>query len=525
MSNDIYSYIKENFGIEVTDYQFKRDYIKEPLKKIPRNNFGGLIYEKPFKEDLEYLYNGINITKFDLSKLLKTGQTSLAHWLKEYNIKKNISNRIENTKKSNLKKYGVENVFQLEEIKEKSKETSLEKYGTISYAYTEEAKNRISIKNKEKSKQAKEVRKQTNLEKYGVEHYNNSKKAKQTNLEKYGYEAVSQIHYDKEIFELINDKERLVKYINDNKIVNIVDLAMHLKCVSTSTLGKIVKKYQIEDMFDYCKSIYEKEIKKYINQYYETENNTRKYLNNKEIDIFIPELKIGIEFNGNFWHCEYGKERNYHQDKSKLAESKGIFLYHIFEYEWLEKKDKIINQLNNLLRINQEKIFARKSKKIFLEENHLQGNDSSLIKLGLYYQNELVSLMTFCKPRFNKKYEWELSRFCSKNNCNVIGGASKLWKYFIKKYKPQSIISYSNTAHTRGKLYETLGFNLDSISEPNYVWWKNDFKSLSRYQCQKYKLLQEGFEGNSEAEIMHNRGYYRIYDCGNKVWIWNNMNK
>ena len=133
--------------------------------------------------------------------------------------------------------------------------------------------------------------------------------------------------------------------------------------------------------------------------------------------------------------------------------------------------------------------------------------------------------MTFCKPRFNKKYEWELSRFCSKNNCNVIGGASKLWKYFIKKYKPQSIISYSNTAHTRGKLYETLGFNLDSISEPNYVWWKNDFKSLSRYQCQKYKLLQEGFEGNSEAEIMHNRGYYRIYDCGNKVWIWNNMNK
>ena len=128
--------------------------------------------------------------------------------------------------------------------------------------------------------------------------------------------------------------------------------------------------------------------------------------------------------------------------------------------------------------------------------------------------------MTFVKPRFNKKYEWELSRFCSKNNCNVIGGASKLFKHFVGNYNPTSIISYSNIAHTKGKIYETLGFNLDSISEPNYVWCNNSHDILTRYQCQKHKLLKQGFKGNTEVEIMHNNGFYRIFDCGNKVWIW-----
>ena len=221
---------------------------------------------------------------------------------------------------------------------------------------------------------------------------------------------------------------------------------------------------------------------------------------------------------------------NYHQNKSLLAESKDIFLYHIFEYEWNSAKEKILNQLNNLINLNQNKIYARncvikevdnKEKSNFLELNHMQGNDVSSIKIGLYYNDELVSLMTFVKPRFNKKYQWELSRFCSKAGCNVIGGASKLWNYFIKKYNPKSIISYSNIAHTRGNLYKILGFKLNKISSPNYIWFKNGIIK-PRYQCQKHKLLEQGYTGNSESTIMHNLGYYRIYDCGNKVWKWNN---
>lgn len=299
--------------------------------------------------------------------------------------------------------------------------------------------------------------------------------------------------------------------------------------ISSSTACKYCSKYDIYDMFLKQNSKEEIEILYYINQYFETENNTRKYLDGKEIDIYIPEKKIGIEFNGNYWHNEKFISKQYHQQKSKLAEEQGIFIYHIFEYEWNTKKEQILNQINNLLGLNKVKLHARKceirevneySKVHFLEQNHLQGNDHSSIKLGLYYNNELVSLMTFCKPRFNKNYEWELSRFCSKSGCNVIGGASKLFSYFIKTYTPKSIISYSNIAHTRGNLYKMLGMNLLQISEPNYVWCKNLSDVKTRYQCQKYKLLEQGYIGNSETEIMHNRGYYRIYDCGNKVWIW-----
>ena len=281
---------------------------------------------------------------------------------------------------------------------------------------------------------------------------------------------------------------------------------------------------------DRSQSVPEVDIKNYINQHYKTENNTKKYLDGKEIDIYIPELKIGIEFNGNYWHSEIKKNKIYHQQKSLLAESKGIFLYHIFEYEWDKSKDRIVSQLNNILGINQIKIYARKcvikevsnsEKDTFLEKNHLQGCDKSSIKLGLYYNNELVSIMTFTKPRFNKKYKWELSRFCSKAGTNVIGGASKLFKYFITNYKPENIISYSNIAHTRGRIYNLLGFKLDHISEPNYVWCKGN-SILSRYKCQKHKLLENGYNGYSESTIMHNNKYFKIFDCGNKVWIWKN---
>ena len=294
-----------------------------------------------------------------------------------------------------------------------------------------------------------------------------------------------------------------------------------------SKISKILKQNGISYLSHYSRI--EHNIGNLFSEKFNIQLNTR-ILNGKEIDIYIPEKKIGIEFNGNYWHSEKYLSKNYHQMKSLLAEEKGIFLYHIFEYEWQTKQDKIINQLNNLLSLNDTKIYARKciikevnnqEKKQFLESNHLQGNDCSSIKLGLYYQDTLVSLMTFCKPRFNKKYEWELSRFCCKANTSVIGGASKLFKYFINEYKPKNIISYSDIAKTKGNLYSILGFKLKHIAEPNYVWIKGN-EILTRYQCQKYKLIKQGYKGASETDIMHQRGYNRLYDAGNKVWIWKN---
>ena len=508
--------IYDEYNVDIN--RLNRDYQKNPIKIISRHNHGGIMKELPNKDDAYYLYIELNMTREDLSIIFDRSESNLIKILREMGIKKDIKKVKENTRKNLLKKEGIINVFQRTTVKEQIKNTNLEKYGVEYYSASNECKNKV---------------KTTVLKQYGVENISKldiiKDKIKNTNLERYGVKNPTQKNYTNFQKDILYNENKLFKYIQDNNIINIKELSEKID-IRYRTLWGIINKNNWYHLFDYSKSIAEKEIREYINQFYKTDNNNRQYLNGKEIDIYISKLNIGIEFNGNYYHNEYSKEKKYHQNKSLLAEEKGIFIYHIFEYEWYTKKNLIINQLNNLLKINSQKIGARQciikevnnnEKSVFLNNNHLQGNDSSSIKLGLYYNNELVSIMTFCKPRFNKKYEWELSRFCCKSNCSVIGGASKLFKYFIDNYKPKSIISYSNIAHTKGNLYSTLGFNLESISEPNYVWC-NGHETLSRYKCQKHKLLEQGYTGNSEVEIMHKRGYYRIYDCGNKVWIFNN---
>lgn len=174
--------------------------------------------------------------------------------------------------------------------------------------------------------------------------------------------------------------------------------------------------------------------------------------------------------------------------------------------------------MRNLFGINQTRIFARKcelkkvstnEKNEFLNQNHLQGADRCRLALGLYYKDELVALMTFCKPRFNKKYDWELSRFCCKNNYSVVGAASRLFAHFLQN-TAGSIISYSDISKTRGGLYEKLGFQLKQRSAPGYVWCNAKLDIKSRYQTQM----------KNESQIMREKGYWRIYNCGNKVWVY-----
>jgi hypothetical protein len=258
------------------------------------------------------------------------------------------------------------------------------------------------------------------------------------------------------------------------------------------------------------------------------EENTRKIIAPYELDIYIPEYNLAIEFNGNYWHSEAGgKDKAYHINKTNTCKDKGIQLLHIFEHQWLEKQEIFKSVIANKLGFS-DKIYARKCKvvelkdcKEFLEINHLQGNCPSSIKLGLTYNSELVSVMTFGKPRFNKSYEYELIRFCNKLNTSVVGGASKLLKYFETKYKPRSIVSYANLQWSDGGLYNHLGFTQKEISTPNY-WWIKSAETLTRYQCQKHKLkdlLGDKFNPKlSEKDNMENNGYSRLFDCGNTVF-------
>lgn len=499
------------------------------------------------------LYITQNKSIIEVAKILNVSRNTILRSLYKNQIKKDKDSISLQREKTNLEKYGTKSVAQVPEFKEKIKKTNLKKYGVENPAQLKEVYAKVKKTNLEKYgvkctlelEEVKQKIKQTNLDRYGVENILLSEKyrerIKNTTLEKYGVENPLQ---SKEIRQkikntyLTNNFPNVIKYFADkettedflkknyNEKTTLIQLSKDTG-VSRTVVGQYIHKYGLEDYIEYdCKvSQPEKDIVEYLTSKGITNivQSDRTVLDGKEIDIFLPDYNVGIEFNGDYWHSELKRDKRYHYDKSMLANSKGVFLYHIFSHEWAdeEKRIRILNHLDNILHLNENKIYARKcmirevdvtEKNSFLNENHIQGKDNSTIKLGLYYNDELVSLMTFCYPRFSKKYNWELSRFCSKHNYNVIGGASKLFKYFVDNYMKDGevIVSYSDIAKTTGKIYNTLNFEFVNDADPNYIWWKSDDDYKTRYQCQMV----------NERIIMESNGYIKIYDCGNKVWVF-----
>lgn len=247
-----------------------------------------------------------------------------------------------------------------------------------------------------------------------------------------------------------------------------------------------------------------------------------------EVDLVSHEHKIAIEFNGLYWHSSARKPRDFHLKKTQACAAQGYRLIHIFEDEWLDKKEICKSMLLNAFKKTPVKVFARKCKiqlvsdkdaKTFLSENHLQGACLSKVRLGLFDKNQLVSLMTFganrkCLGNAAAPNEFELLRFCNKINHNVVGGASKLLQYFIANHSPQKITSYCNRNYGTGKLYETLGFVFLHNTSPNYFYVKGT-KKFSRFRFRKDVLVRKGYEPTkTEKEIMNELGFLRIYDCG-----------
>jgi hypothetical protein len=156
--------------------------------------------------------------------------------------------------------------------------------------------------------------------------------------------------------------------------------------------------------------------------------------------------------------------------------------------------------------------------KEFLDRNHIQGSTGHKIAVGLQYENTLVAIMTFGLSRYNKKYQWELVRYCS--NTAVLGGASKLFKYFIDNFKPKSMVSYSDNRWFTGSIYSILGLTQNSTTIGyQYTDYK---KRIDRQHFQKHKLVEQGQDASkSEWEIMQELKYDRIWDCGQICWTIN----
>jgi len=435
-------------------------------------------------------------------------------------------------------KYGVDHIFQLQGIKNKIVETNQNKYGFKSYSMTDDFI--LKVKN-------------TKRNKFDDENYNNRDAAKITSINKYGVDNPSKsIQVINKIHESVNNnfKEKYSKLLSiepDDVIINGVFVDINNYCdihktfeISKSLLYSRLIYHNHENICVKCNpiaensSILESELKNYIKSLNLNlnENNTSLLHNNQEIDVYLPDYKLGIEFNGLYWHSELFKDKNYHLNKTIECEKQGIQLLHVFEDEWLYKKEIVKSIINNKLGIINEKIYARKclireitsnESEDFLNKNHIQGNVNSKIKLGLYYGDELVSVMTFeiaRKNLGNVDYDidyYNLNRFCNKINTNIIGGASKLLSYFIKTYHPKSIISYANRRYSQGSLYEKLGFTKINVNQPTYFYInKNKKNRYHRFTYRKEVMIKLGWydESKTHDEMYYQHDLFKIYDCG-----------
>ena len=437
--------------------------------------------------------------KFDNSKIEKIRKTTLQRYGTEYYTQ--TEEYKEKSKQTSLERYGTESPNQSEIVKNKQRKAFLDNYGVDNYSKTQEFKDRMREinENKDHSESVEKYR-NTCLERYGVDNYSKTEEFKET------YRETMMNNYGVDNYSKTQEfKDFLVEHFNENKR----NFSVHSK----------PEKYLFENI--------------------QTENKVvgNRKLIGKELDIFLPSINLGIEYNGLIWHSSGKSEHKRfnkttdnlkHYQKMLKCESKGIQLFNIFEHEDL---DLWLSMINTKLNIN-KKIYARKCKikelksqetKEFLDYNHIQGYISSKVNLGLYFEDELVSVMTFSKPRFNKNYEYELIRFCSKRNTSVIGGASKLWKYFVTKYNPNSVITYANRRFSNGEIYSKLGFELIGKTEPNYFYFKPS-KKKNFEKIYNYKSIKDlNFDKNiSIDENMYNNEYRKMFDCGNLVFSYKN---
>lgn len=417
-----------------------------------------------------------------------------------------------------------------ESINEKRKLTILEKSNGL---YSNNGQSPLAINSRKiyfennKDDYIEKV-KSTKLCKYGNENYNNSNKTKLTVKEKYGIDNVvhlSQVNQNPNL-DIVKDRtlieQQLINFnysvLNMSKYLNLSITTVH-KYLQIHGITHPKKSYAEYEIIEFLKSIG-------INSIQHT---NRTILNGKEIDIYLPEQNFGIEYNGSYWHSELnGKDKNYHLNKTKLCKEKNLTLLHIWDHEWIEKTELIKSRIKSHLGLNQ-KVFARntivkvvsnKDTIDFLNTNHIQGSCPSSVNLGLYKDNQLIALMTFGKSRYNKKYNWELLRYCSSMNINVTGGASKLLSYF-RNNNNGSIISYCDVMRNKGSLYSQLGFSKLHDSPPSYYYTKDYITFENRVKYQKHKLanLLENYDSNlSEWDNMQANGYDRIWDCGTSVW-------
>ncbi len=452
------------------------------------------------------------------------------------------------TATTNLAKYGERYLMNVEEFRQKSQSTCARRYGGVGMA-SDILRDKIQS---------------TNLEKYGsISPMQNNiikEKAKQTCLSKYGYRSwksspdglkQSASNPDK-LDNYLKFRSDPARFISENfdhtpSCKEIIELTG----VTDTPVYNILINTNNRDLATFHMSTMELQINQLLHELVPNATilrNCRSVITPYELDFYLPEYQFAIECNPTATHNSsfadpWGtacKSYQYHKMKSVMCRDSDVFLFHIFGYEWETRRDVIKSMIRNLLRCNEVKIYARNTSlqivgheegKKFLSENHRQGAVAYSTGLGLYHGGELVSLMCFNKMRStagktadDTSQTYELSRFCNKMNTTVIGSASKLFKYYVNNFQFDKIVSFSDIAHTKGGMYENLGFVKIRESSPSYVWVDLSTEHyLSRVACMKSNLCRTLHDENvdmnlTEREIMESHNYVRVYDSGTIRW-------
>ena len=479
-----------------------------------------------------------NLSQDEISKKIGISQSQVSKVDKKYKIreKKKIENDkkiLEEIKKCDKSYVDIGEMFNVSSayVCKMAKNNGLDRDNKIAKEMREKKIfERYGVKNAQQNKEIREKTHKTNLERYGVEHPAQNKevhnKMDKTNLQKWGskYTTTTQNMKDK-------TKETIQKKYGEK-----YDTIYKVPEVREKAKQTMKERYGVENAWQLPQvklgmsndSKPNKEFEKKLKELgikYQREFSLESYNYDFKVkDNILVEINPSATHNIT-WH-PFNKQipKEYHYNKSKTAEENGYHCIHIWDWD---DQDKIIR----LFLQDKKKIYARdcELKKVeleeaysFLKEYHLQGYANCELALGLYKGNELVSIMTFGKPRYNKNYDYEIIRLCSKYN--VIGGNEKLFKGFTDKIKG-SIISYCDSSKFNGEVYKKLGFTLKKSSISKHWYNIKTGKHIT-----DNLLRQRGFDqlfgtnygkGTSNDELMLEHNFVEVYDCGQSTYIWN----
>jgi len=387
-----------------------------------------------------------------------------------------------------LANYGVHHPMKTDVVKAKQKNTF----------------NKIYGKHPTKNKCVQEKRAKTNLEKYGVKtpaieqsRINHSvKKRKQTTFR----------HYTEHIWP-----KRVQRFKDDLQIETHSEfMGSNYPVIFSHSCGTTWNGYfKPVPVCPNCSASQEElSLRSYLDELgVNYIKNDRAVISPYEIDIFIPELKIGIEMNGAYWHREGGAGLSL-QKKSELAKDKGIGLIHIFDFEWNEKRDVVKSRIRYVLQLTQNKIMARKCEvKVILKLDCLnflsitdsQESTDADIFIGLFHNNMLVSVLALQK---NTNTNFQIIRFSSELNTVIVDGFSKMLNYVIREFKITELIAHSDSRFYTGSVYEKAGFTCVEICEPSYFWLNGRKRKAST------------FIPNEQ-----DKHWSRVFDTGSKKWV------